>query len=207
MGLSDAYLVSAGRIGDLFKQIQDGQAPDRLTQTLLRDWGFSSTNDRAYIPLLKALGFLSSDGKPTDRYNRYRDHSKAKSVLGEAIKEAYSDLFLIKSRPTDSDRDAIKGKFKSYHNASDNVANLMTKTFFALLSMADLDSVPGQEQKPVDQQKQSEQKQADSQGKKPGSLSFEAGLHYNIQIHLPPTKDIEVYNSIFKSLRMHLIDE
>jgi hypothetical protein len=30
------------------------------------------------------------------------------------------------------------------------------------------------------------------------------GLHYNIQIHLPATKDIEVFNAIFKSLKEHL---
>lgn len=32
------------------------------------------------------------------------------------------------------------------------------------------------------------------------------GLHYNIPIHLPATKDVEVYNAIFKSLREHLGD-
>jgi len=32
------------------------------------------------------------------------------------------------------------------------------------------------------------------------------GLHYNIQIHLPATKDIEVYNAIFKSLKEHLFE-
>jgi hypothetical protein len=31
-------------------------------------------------------------------------------------------------------------------------------------------------------------------------------LHYNIQIHLPSTKDVEVFNAIFKSLREHLLD-
>ena len=32
------------------------------------------------------------------------------------------------------------------------------------------------------------------------------GLNYNIQIHLPATKDVEVYNAIFKSLREQIID-
>jgi hypothetical protein len=31
-------------------------------------------------------------------------------------------------------------------------------------------------------------------------------LHYNIQIHLPATKDVEVFNAIFRSLREHLLD-
>jgi hypothetical protein len=30
-------------------------------------------------------------------------------------------------------------------------------------------------------------------------------LHYTIQIHLPPTKEIEVFNAIFRSLRENLL--
>lgn len=30
-------------------------------------------------------------------------------------------------------------------------------------------------------------------------------LHYNIQIHLPETTNIDVYNAIFESLKRHLI--
>ena len=206
LSLTNTYVVSAGRIADLFKQIQDGQAPERLTQALLRDWGFASTNDRAFIPLLKALGFLASDGKPTDRYMRYRDHSRSKAVLGEAIKDTYGDLFLIKSDPKEADREAIKGKFKSFHNTSDNVANLMTKTFYTLLSLADLKAAKTDivaPEAPKDENKIDDDKQ--QLLKPPGGLA--SGLHYNIQIHLPPTKDIEVYNAIFKALRTHLVDE
>lgn len=205
MGLSNIYLVSANRTPEFFKQIKDGQAPERLTQQLLRDWGFASTNDRSFIPLLKSLGFLTSDGKPTQRYNDYRDHSKSRAVLGEAVREAYSDLFLIKSNPSEADREAIKGKFKSFHNTSDNVAGLMTKTFYALLALADIDASPVS---PTVTPDITEEQRATAQtlGQKPaGALA--SGLHYNIQIHLPPTKDIEVYNAIFKSLRIHLVDQ
>jgi len=64
MALTNAYVLPINRIPDLFKKIQDGQAPERVTQLLLKDWGFKSTNDRAFVPLLKALGFLTSDGNP-----------------------------------------------------------------------------------------------------------------------------------------------
>ena len=39
---------------------------------------------------------------------------------------------------------------------------------------------------------------------KPLGLS---GLHYNIQIHLPATKDVEVFNAIFKSIKEHLVND
>ena len=80
--------------------------------------GFKSSNDRLFIPLLKALGFLSPDGKPTTLYHDYRDHSRSESVMAQGLRNAYADLFLIKEHPTDADKAAVKGKFKSFHNVS-----------------------------------------------------------------------------------------
>lgn len=205
MALTNAYVLPTNRIPDIFSKIRDGQAPERFTTQLLRDWQFKSTNDRAFIALLKALGFLSSDGVPAQRYHDYRDHSKSKQVLGQAIRDAYGDLFLIKAHPTTADRAAIEGKFKSFHNASDNVAGLMAKTFLALLPLADLDakavSIPAPSEKlPIE----STEDQRAPAGSSVAGVGLPS-LNYNIQIHLPPTKDVEVYNAIFKSLREHLI--
>lgn len=206
MALTNAYVLPTNRIGDILGKIRDGQAPERFTQQLLKDWGFSSTNDRAFIGLLKALGFLTPDGKPTQRYNDYRDHSRSRVVLGEALRDAYGDIFLIKEHPSPADRASITGKFKSFHNVSDHVAGLMTKTFLGLLQHADLSgkaSVAPTEEviagKPNDTYD-------DIQGRSTWQPGV-AGLHYNIQIHLPATKDVEVYNAIFKSLREHLLNE
>jgi hypothetical protein len=131
------------------------------------------------------------------------------AVMAQALRDAYADLFLIKAHPSKSDRVAIEGKFKSFHNTSDNVAGLMAKTFFALLSLADL-SATADGRPPASIVPEPE---------KPGSIPEQepildrtkifsaSGLHYNIQIHLPATKDTEVYNAIFKSIKEHLFDE
>ncbi|MEZ7496822.1 DUF5343 domain-containing protein [Leeuwenhoekiella aequorea] len=181
---------------------------DNIGHQNLKDLGYKSNNHRPFIPLMKSLGFLSSDGSPTQRYHEYRNHSKSREIMGQAIKEAYSDIFLIKSNPTDKDKDLVQGKFKSYHNTSDNVAKLHTNTFYALLDIADLNHnvkpkvVVEQKEK---QSPQTENKPQDTPLQKTLSAS-KVGLHYNIQIHLPATKDVEVYNAIFKSLKDHLID-
>ena len=202
MALTDSYVLPVSRIPDIFSKIRDGQAPERLSHQLLKDWGFTSSNDKAFVGLLKSLGFLTSDGKPTQRYLDYRDHSRSKQIMAEALHEAYSDLFLIKERPSASDRDVIEGKFKSFHNVSDNVAGLMAKTFLALLPLADFTDQP-QKKPPPEGSDPTEAQEV------PRSRSNAAtpSLHYNVQVHLPATKDIEVYNAIFKSLRTHLFDK
>lgn len=204
MSLVSTYTSAYGKIPEFFGKLRDGQAPEQFTQQLLKDLGYASTNHRAYIPLLKALGFLSPDGKPTSRYSDYRDHSNSRKVMGEALKEAYSDIFLIKESPSSSDKKTIEGKFKSYHNVGDAAAKQMTNTFYALLSLADLDTEKSTK-KPKEEQIQQEEpvpQTLNHTNEFPPSPVPE--LHYNIQVHLPATKDIEVYNAIFKSLKEHL---
>lgn len=209
MGLPTSYSQAYGVLGEFFSKIRDAQAPDKFTQQNLKDLGYKSNNHRPFIPLMKSLGFLSSDGSPTQRYHEYRNHSKSKEIMGDAIKEAYGDIFLIKSNPTDKDKDLVQGKFKSYHNASDNVAKLHTNTFYALLDIADLnhDKTPKVVIETKPEEKVTETKSSREKIIPPPILPASAvGLHYNIQIHLPATKDVEVYNAIFKSLKDHLID-
>lgn len=213
MGLPTSYTQAYGSLEDFFNRIRDAQAPDKFTQQILKDWGYKSNNHRPFIPLLKSLGFLSSEGTPTQRYHEYRNHSQSKEIMGEALREAYNDVFLIKAQPTEADKDLIQGKFKSYHNASDNVAKLHTNTFYALLGLADLNDKTKKEPVKAEPVKSETKKLNTEATKVEGHKSVVAelpaskvGLHYNIQIHLPATKDVEVYNAIFKSLKEHLID-
>jgi hypothetical protein len=205
MALTNAYVQVYGQLPELFGRISEGSAPDKFTTQHLKDWGYASSNYRAVIPLLKAIGFLSADGAPTSRYHEYRNTAQAKRIMGEAIREAYSDLFTIKAKPTNSDRALIEGKFKSTHNASPTTAKLMASTFYSLLDLADLSASPEQKPEPKDAPAEVAPpvtQIAESAAKPHGRPS----LHYNIQIHLPATKDIEVFNAIFKSLKEHLLD-
>ncbi len=207
MALTNAYVLPTNRIAHVFSKIRDGQAPSQFTTQLLKDWGFKSSADRAFIPLLKALGFLSPTGQPTQRYHDYRDHSRSKAVMAEALRDAYSDIFLITANPKPSDRSAIEGKFKSFHNASDNVAELMSKTFYALLNLADLNasSLTASTSATVAEEAEIVSSPAPTQPQRILSGAV-TGFHYNIQVHLPATKDVEVYNAIFKSLKEHFVE-
>jgi hypothetical protein len=190
----------------VFEAIRQGQAPEKINREFLRDLGFKSSNHFAIIPLFKGLGLISADGTPTDRYRSLLDKTKWRKTIAEAVKEAYGDIFILRATPTKSDLDTIIGKYKSTYNLTDVSAERAAKTFLALLDLADQDALNGNANTatpplqlttiiPEDTSKEGEHR------KRPP-----AGLHYNIQIHLPATKDLEVYNAIFKSLRSHLLD-
>jgi len=203
MALLNAYVQVYGQLAKFFEALRAGQAPDKFTRQYLKDLGFKSSNHHALIPLLKGLGFLTADGSPTARYLEFLDKSKWKKVLGQALKEKYSDIFVLKASPTKNDKDMVEGKFKSTYNYSDNVAALCASTFLALLELADLSgSVSEVEIAPALGGLPDELKTTVPEVETP-KAAVRPGFHYNIQIHLPATKDIEIYNAIFKSVRDH----
>lgn len=209
MALTNAYVQVYGQLSEFFRRIAESQAPNKFTTQHLKDLGFGSSNYRAVIPLLKALGFLNADGVPTPRYHDYRNSAQSKTVMAEALKDAYGDLFTIKSKPTNSDRELIEGKFKSSHNSSPNMAKLMASTFYSLLALADLPSADGKRKDKVEEEKEplpSTQTPQEKHADDKAATRHLPSLHYNIQIHLPATKDVEVFNAIVKALKDHIIE-
>ena len=80
----------------------------------------------------------------------------------------------------------------------------MTKTFLGLLKLADLSKKTANSSAGKEAEKKIDAETSQTQE---GTGDGFSGLHYNIQIHLPATKDVEVYNSIFKSLKEHLFEK
>jgi hypothetical protein len=208
--LNQSVQVSA-QLPAIFERIRGGQAPDKFSREFLRDLGFKSSNHHAVIPLLKGLGFLTPDGTPTPRYKEFLDKTKSGKVLAEALSEAYGDIFVLKRNPTKADKNQIAGKFKSTYNLSDIQADRSAATFLALLSLADektlqTDKINSTTALALDEIAKNTPEAPEKMQAPPFSKATGMELHYNIQIHLPATKDIEVYNSIFKALRVHLLD-
>lgn len=207
------------QIPKFLETLRAGTAPPTFNRQFVKDIGFKSSNHHALIPLLKGLDFLSDNGTPTERYKQFLDASRWRVVLAEAVLEAYSDIFVLKGKPNDTDLAMIQGKFKSTYNLSELQAERCARTFLALLKLSDLKTI-SQDKTPdatlkLGGDNDTPEAGAEGGGGKEvsgnGKVSLDRtpkpiGLHYNIQIHLPATKDIETYNAIFKSIKEHLID-
>lgn len=217
MALISSYLVSVKNVNGLFDSLVGAKAPNVFSQKFIEGLGFKSTNDRLYIGILKGLGFLDSNAVPTERYFRFLDQSESKKVLAEAIEEAYEDLFAVNIKANELSVGEVKNKLKTLTQGkySDKVVSLMASTFKALSDYAEwLPLEKNHTKKNAGETSQTVNAvlESDIKFNKPeieieeSAGRFQKGteFHYNIQVHLPESRDESVYDAIFKSLRKHL---
>ncbi len=221
MALTSSYLVTVKNVRQFFDSLITAKAPNAFTQKFIEGLGFTSTNDRLFISLLKGLGFLDANAVPTERYFRFLDQSESKKVLAEAIEEAYGDLFAVHTKAHELTGAEVKNKLRTLTQGkfSEKVISLMASTFKALAEYADWGAKPVSKTDkvaPTPTGGSSEPKERSAEEKihvipppepvdevKKGSGT--AQFHYNIQIHLPESRDESVYDAIFRSLRRHLL--
>lgn len=205
MALTNAYLTQAKNLGAILKAIRAAQAPDKFTVRFLEQLEFKSTNDRNVIGVLKGLNFLDDSGAPKQRYFEYLDDTQHKAVMGQAIQEAYGDLFKVNSKAHEMSQTDVKAKLKTLTQGTRGEAVLtkMAMTFVALCREATFGTTPVAK-KPVEEQRalKTEEKKGTERyedKKRPMTLS------YVINIELPLTRDQAVYDAIFQSLREHIL--
>jgi hypothetical protein len=215
MGLPNSYTQKPGAIPAYFDAILSAQPPDRFSLRFLENLGFTSTNDRLFIGILKDLGFLNTDGVPQSRYYAFLDASRSRKILAESIQEAYADLFAVNTKANELSADEVKNKLRTLYAGKkpDQVIDRIARTFVALCEYADFskDGKKVEERHPKDDARQ---KKAEPESKKEPEKQEELkvventlaldSLQYHINIILPESRDQAVYDAIFKSLRDHL---
>jgi hypothetical protein len=87
------YTTNPAKIRKSLETIQTAGVPPKLSYKLLASLGFKSKNDRALVSIMKAIGFASSTGEPTEKWKQYRNKSQAGAVLAEGLREHYAELF------------------------------------------------------------------------------------------------------------------
>jgi hypothetical protein len=123
MPLPDSYTLKPNSIPAYFDAILDAHPPDRFSVKFLENLGFTSTNDRLFVGILKELGFLNADGTPQQRYFEFMDRSRSKQVLAEGIREAYSDLFAINRKANELNVADIKNKLRTLYGQENGLSD------------------------------------------------------------------------------------
>ena len=214
MPLPNSYTLKPNAIPAYFDAILDAQPPERFSVKFLENLGFTSTNDRLLVGILKELGFLDSDGAPQQRYFDFLDRSQSKQILADAIRETYSDLYAINKNAHTLKIEDVKNKLRTLYagKKTDLVIGNISKTFNSLSQYADFSkSVSRKAETPIKLAKPDEKpKTGGPKAETPsvfatsqGVLSLDS-LQYHINIILPEGRDQAVYDAIFKALKEHL---
>lgn len=206
MAAEFAYIPSVKNLPAIFTKIRNAGSPPRFTIEFLKSLGFPSSTDRSVIGLLKALGFLTSDGTPTERYNAYRDSNRSGKTMAVALRDGWSAVFLVEQRAYEKSPAQLIEIFKSITGKGEAVAKKMASTFKALCGMADWSESIETPMEDVSNPPQKENGQVVETSLPAPKNGSQMTLHHDVHVHLPATSDVSVYTAIFRALKVELLD-
>lgn len=196
------YLVSPGSLTTVLNKIKAAATPPTFThdsvQTKLQIKGGTG---RAAVPFMKRIGLVGSDGSPTGLYQRFRNGATSGAAAAEALKTGYKPLYEVNEYVHDLDDKHLKGLIVQVtgHEDDSSVVAHIRNTFKKLKAVADFDATTGE---PVEEESVEQHVQPKGAVERE-ELGF--NISYTINLNLPPTTNIEVFNAIFKSLKENLL--
>lgn len=200
------YVPQPGSIAKIFEKVRHAQTPERFTGDFLQTkLGFRGGNYMQFIPLAKKLGFLGSDGRPTDVYKRFRNNSSTKAAMAQALKIGFREVFERNEHADALNKDDFKGMVVEITGleSKSRVVQLICQTFESLRKLADFNASPAIEKEEPREDDEAAKGGADDS--RSAHRELDLNLSYTINLVLPKTDDPAVFNAIFKSLRDNLL--
>ncbi len=202
------YVNAYNGIPKLFAKINAAAVPPKFTVDFLNTvLDLKSSSFRAMIPLLKRLGFLDAANTPTQAYKEFREDSLSGPVMAERLREAYRPLFAANEYAWKLTKPELVSKLRSLTGAAEDDANIpyVAGTFLELAKLAKWEGGTPKPKKDVTEAQGAAGGAGNERGN--GREELEGGLRlgYTINLNLPATTEIEVFNAIFKSLRENLL--
>jgi hypothetical protein len=199
------YVTGYGNITKTLDGIKTASTPERFTQDFLANTlNLKGGSPKPVIPFLKRVGFLGSDGAPSDLYQRFRNDSQSGAAAAKALRTGYRLLFDINESAQDLPTKDLRGVVIQATGMSptSSTVKAIVGSFGALNAYADFSALAQEEAGVLADGAGPLEAGDPGGGEKP---SGQIKLGYTINIQLPATSDIAVFNAIFKSLREHLL--
>jgi hypothetical protein len=204
------YMNAYGNVTKILNKVKDAKTPDRFSQDYLETvLGFRGGGARPFIPLAKRIGLLNADGTPSDLYSRFRNPAQSEQAMAEMIRKGYPELYRRNEYAHALDKVGLQGLVMEVTglDRSSETLKAIANTFEALRTFAnfELTAPPALQDEAPKDVGATDAGQVEGDGtNKHDSIS---GLRFshNIFINLPDTKDIEVFNAIFKAMKDNLL--
>lgn len=205
------YVSSQGNLRKVLQKILEAATPERFTQDFLETkLGLSGGSARPLIPFLKRIGFLGSDGTPTNLYKLFRNSTESGAAAAQALKLGYSEIFKVNEYAHDLTDGKLKGVLVQITGQEEGsaVIRFIIASFKTLKEFCTFDK---ELESGLDLiQEQNIESAMQNISIPPQSMSNNGvglNLSYTINLNLPATSDISVFNAIFKSLKENLLSD
>ncbi len=204
------YVTAPGNITRALDAVASAATPERVSgdfvKTILKIPGGSGDQMTSF---LKKLGFTNIDGTPSSIYKKFRNSASRGSAAAESLRFGYAALYVRNEYMHQLSDEKLKGLIIEETGAGEesNLPSLILASIKAIKKFADFS------QSSTD----IEHEEDVGSGNRVGlpitvnsSAAAEArsvgmNLAYTINLNLPATSDIAVFNAIFKSLRKNLL--
>jgi hypothetical protein len=197
------YTTSIGPFKKVLEKLIESERPSSFNRDFMATvLGVSGGVANPVIPILKKTGLLTESGVPTPLYADFQTTSGRPEAALAALRRGFSEIFKRNQYAHKADKEKIQDLIRSITGlpAGDRTIGYMYNTFSALQhyarSASDLSS--GKERSSETQSPDPKTDTID-----PGRPAF--GLSYQINIVLPESTNVDVFNAIFKSPRENLM--
>jgi hypothetical protein len=204
------YTMTPGRLGDALKALIEAERPPKFNEGFLDGvLGVRGGSARAIPPILKKVGMLSSDNAPTELYSRFKTNFNRPNAALQALRNGFGEIFrkneYAHKLPDDRIRDLIVEITGLTKN--DPVSTAIFGTFNAFKEFAAGASEEATTSAVSNTQGEMNDRKPDAHNR--SSRDSNEGMKFNlvntINIVLPETTDVQVYNAIFKSIKENLV--
>lgn len=205
------YVTATGNISRALDAIAAAATPERVSgdfvKTILKIPGGSGDQMNSF---LKKIGFTNPDGTPSNIYKSFRNSGTRGKAAAESLRFGYAPLYTRNEYMHQLGDDKLRGLIIEETGSGDDstVPGMILASVKAIKKYADFS------------EKSSQADVSDTAEPYGGSAvpavpvnyspveqtrSVGMNLAYTINLNLPATSDISVFNAIFKSLRENLL--
>jgi hypothetical protein len=202
------YLTSPGTIVTAIKRVKAAATPPTFNNDFVHAvLQIKGGTGKTVAPFFKKLGLVSDAGVPTALYQKLRNPSTSGGALAQATKHAYKPLFDVNEYAHKlSDKD-LKGLILQVTGLEEGnrTSDLIYQTFTKLKKESSFEAPVATEEKPrPDEGRRRPAPDSNSGHEKP---LRELRIGYTINLNLPATTNVEVFDAIFQSLRKNLLTD
>lgn len=201
------YTSSPGVLRRVLEKIPTSEKPGIFNNDFLSTvMGATGGAARPIIPILKATGLLNQTGAPTELYAQFQTEAGRPAAALQALRNGFGEVFRRNQYAHRADEAALIDVIVAITGLpkKEAIVRYILTTFQALQDYAKL----AREDAGNDEQGETS---SSHDAAPPPPADPEIGgasrlqLAYNINVVLPETTNVEVYNAIFKSLKANLL--